>query len=73
MATLSHPTDAATTPEMLHMGYFDSPSSTSAIAYKLGVNMNGSNNLFINRTINDSNTNGNERGVSWISATEIAQ
>jgi len=74
VGTLSYyDNDAATTPDMLHMGYFDSPSSTSAIAYKLGVNMNGSNNLFINRTINDTDSNGNERGVSWISATEIAQ
>jgi len=65
--------DSATTPEMVHMGYFDSPNTTSSIAYKLGINTNGTNNLFINRTVNDTDTNGNERGVSWISAMEIAQ
>ena len=55
------------------MGYFDSPNTTSSIAYKLGVNTNGTNNLFINRTVNDTDTSGYERGVSWISAMEIAQ
>ncbi len=65
--------DDASTAEMLHMGYFDSPNTTSSIAYKLGVNTNGTNNLFINRTVNDTDTSGYERGVSWISAMEIAQ
>jgi len=65
--------DSASTPEMVHMGYFDAPSSTSAIAYKLGVNTVATNNLFINRTVLNHDTSGYERGVSWISATEIAQ
>ena len=65
--------DSDSTAEMVHMGYFDSPNTTSSIAYKLGVNTIGTNNLFINRTVTDSNTNGYERGVSWISAMEIAQ
>ena len=55
------------------MGYFDTPSSTSSIAYKLGIITNATNNLFINRTVNDTDSNGHERGVSWISAMEIAQ
>jgi len=63
--------DNSSTPEMLHMGYFDTPSSTSAIAYKLGINAEATNNLFINRTITDNNETGYERGVSFISATEI--
>ena len=35
--------------------------------------MNATNNLFINRTVNDTASVGNERGVSFMSATEIAQ
>jgi len=73
MSTISyHGDDDSSTPEMSYMGYFDAPSSTSAIAYKLGVNTNATNNLFINRSLTDTNTSGYERGVSWISATEIA-
>ena len=65
--------DSASTAEMVHMGYFDSPNTTSSIAYKLGINASGTNNLFINRTVNDTDSTGYERGVSWISAMEIAQ
>ena len=61
------------TAEMAHLGYFDAPSSTSAIAYKLGINTNATNNLFINRTVDDTDNANHERGVSWMSATEIAQ
>jgi len=61
------------TAEMAHLGYFDSPNTTSSIAYKLGINTNGTNNLFINRTVDDVNSANYERGVSWISAMEIAQ
>jgi len=68
-----HSADNASTVEMLHMGYFDSPNTTSSIAYKLGINTGGTNNVFINRTVGDANVIGHERGVSWISAMEIAQ
>ena len=63
--------DNASTPEVVHVGYFDAPSSTSAIAYKLGINTNSTYNLFINRTVTDGNSTSYERGVSFISATEI--
>ena len=72
--TISYHTDnASSTPEMLHMGYFDSPNTTSTIAYKLGYISSGNNNLFINRTVDNTDANNYERGVSWISAMEIAQ
>ncbi len=70
-ASISYHNEASTTPEMLHMTYFDSPNSTSAIAYKLGYRTGSTNNLFINRTITDGTDNSHERGVSFISATEI--
>ena len=59
------------TPEFASLAYFDAPSSTSQITYKLGVNASGTNSLFINTAISTSNTIGVERGVSFISATEI--
>ena len=64
--------ESQSTAEMAHLGYFDSPSSTSAIAYKLGINTSSTNNVFINRTVDDGDSAGYERGVSWMSATEIA-
>ena len=63
--------DADSTPDMVHMGYFDTPNTTSAIAYKLGCIMSATNNLFINRTVTDTDNNSFERGTSYISATEI--
>ena len=63
--------DADSTPDMVHMGYFDTPNTTSAIAYKLGCIMSSTNNLFINRTVADTDANGFERGTSYMSATEI--
>ena len=67
-----HDLENASTAEMAHLGYFDTPSSTSQITYKLGITTNGTNDLFINRTVNDTDSMGYERGVSWLSATEIA-
>jgi len=61
----------SSTPEMATLAYFDAPSTTSQINYKLGVNSMGTSDFFINRTIDDTDTTGMERGVSFISATEI--
>ena len=72
IGTISHPNnDSATTPENASLTYFDAPSTTSAINYKLAVRTTATNNIFINRTIQDSNDVGCERGVSFISVTEI--
>tara|TARA_R100001460_G_scaffold38122_2_gene72570 strand:- start:721 stop:1257 length:537 start_codon:yes stop_codon:yes gene_type:complete len=68
-----HLDNESSTPEMLHMGYFDSPNTTLPIAYKLGYNASANNNLHINRTVDDTDAANYERGVSWISAMEIAQ
>ena len=59
------------TPESTTLTYFDTPSSTSQINYKLGVVANGTSNFFINRTVTDDNSDSNDRGVSFISVTEI--
>jgi len=64
--------DNGSTPQMTRYDYFDSPSLTSQITYKCGVNARSAENLAINRVITDSDNNGVERGISFISATEIA-
>ena len=64
--------DNGSTPEIARYDYFDSPSSTSQITYKCGINVRTAENLAINKTITDSDTVGSERGISFISATEIA-
>jgi hypothetical protein len=63
--------DNGSTPENVHLTWYDTPQSTSAITYKLGFNQTGTDNLFVNRTIDDTDNSGYERGVSFISATEI--
>ena len=73
-STLTHHTDDATsTPEMVYYTYFDAPSTTSQITYKVGVRVYASSTLYVNRTVNDTNNTQAERGISFISATEIAQ
>ena len=64
--------DNNSTPEMAMLVYFDAPSTTSAINYKLGVNTTGTNSFFINRTIADTDSTSFDRGVSFLSVTEIA-
>jgi len=64
--------DMNSTPEHAYYAYFDSPSSTSQITYKVGVNQPNGYNWFLNRTVGDADTTSNERGISFISVTEIA-
>ena len=64
--------DNSSTLEQATVTYFDEPSTTSAIDYKLGVMSITNNRFFINRTINDTNTDSFDRGVSFMSVTEIA-
>lgn len=65
--------NAGSTPENVYYSYFDSPSSTSQITYKVGVNEPaGGYNYFLNRTVSDSDSYSYERGISFITVTEIA-
>tara|TARA_E500000081_G_C6017244_1_gene298491 strand:- start:32 stop:571 length:540 start_codon:yes stop_codon:yes gene_type:complete len=64
--------NADTTPEYAYYAYFDSPSTTSAITYKLGIRAATAETFYINRTVTDGDDAGSERGTSFISATEIA-
>ena len=71
MSKLSFHNDAGSTPEIASYSYFDQPSSTSQITYKVGVRNHYGTNFSFNRTINDSDSTQAERGISFISATEI--
>lgn len=68
---LTNSTSNGNTLEFASLTYFDVPSTTSAITYKLGINSYSSNPFYINRTINPGTFSYYERGVSFISATEI--
>jgi len=65
-------TNDASTPEIARFDYFDTPNTTSQITYKCGIRSTNAETFFINRTADDTNNTGHERGISFISATEIA-
>ena len=71
-ATSFYDDDNSSTPSTAVYQYFDTPSTTSAVTYKVGVITDGASTLYINRSVVDSDSSGYERGVSYISATEIA-
>ena len=67
--------DASSTPTVINFaGLVDSPNTTSAITYTIQVNstQNASQTFYYNRTVLDSDTIDCERGLSWITAQEIA-
>ena len=57
---------------LLFIHSFDSPSSTSQITYKVGVQMNSNRTWYLNRTVADTDSFNYERGISLICVTEIA-
>ena len=65
--------DNNTTPEIAHCAnYLDSPNTTSAVTYTLSIQNHESTGLYYyNRSLNDSDANENERGISWITAMEV--
>ena len=66
--------DVLSTPEAAIYSYFDAPSTTSQVTYTVGVNQGAgaSADWYTNRTGSDTDTGDYERGISLISATEIA-
>tara|TARA_R110001592_G_scaffold323991_1_gene603444 strand:+ start:514 stop:1101 length:588 start_codon:yes stop_codon:yes gene_type:complete len=72
ISSLSYRDDATSTPETVYYSYFDAPSTTSQITYKVGVRVYANSTLYVNRTVNDTDNTQGERGISFISATEIA-
>tara|TARA_Y100000114_G_scaffold150037_1_gene165011 strand:+ start:469 stop:981 length:513 start_codon:yes stop_codon:yes gene_type:complete len=66
--------DAGSTPESTTCTYFDSAhNTTSQIVYRLKIDCYYTGTLYINRTVSDTNQADYERGISFMSATEIAQ
>jgi len=72
-STVSYHHDVTSTPETAIYSYFDAPSTTSQITYKVGVSNHYAQTLVVNRTINDTDGTQWERGISFISAQEIKQ
>jgi hypothetical protein len=70
-STVSYHGDSTSTPETAIYSYFDAPSTTSQITYKVGVSNHYAQTLVLNRTINDTDGTQWERGISFISSTEI--
>ena len=65
----------ASSPTVINFsGLVDSPSTTSAITYTFQVAApeEGSVTFYYNRTVNDTDNLAFERGLSWITAQEIA-
>jgi len=74
MATRTyHLANADSTPLIARYDYFDQPNTTSQITYTVGVNVSVAGTIGINRSIGDlDNSTSYERGISFISATEIS-
>ena len=72
-ALLNYPgTDANSTPELiLLMQYPDDHNQTGEITYFPATQVAGSYNWYYNQTVEGSDTNTRERGVSWIMAMEV--
>ena len=64
-------TDGSSTPETVYYTYFDTPSTTSQITYKIGVKHHDGTDICVNRTQGNTDSTQHERGISFISATEI--
>ena len=62
----------SSTAEVGYYTYFDSPNTTSQITYKVGINSRFAGTFYINTTVSTSDSDGSERFVSNIAATEIA-
>ena len=64
--------DAGSTPELIGYSYFDTPNTTSQVTYTVGVRNHVTGYWYLNRTVDDTDNNQAERGVSMICVTEIA-
>lgn len=59
---------------LIFMGndFLDSPVTTSSVTYKIQIRANTANNVYINRTHDDTNNNLYPRGISSITLMEVA-
>ena len=64
--------DSASTADVVNYMYYDSPNTTSAITYAVSfANPTSCTISYLNRTVNDVDGAGYERGVSILIAQEI--
>ena len=73
VSALGYHDDVGSTPEIAQYTYFDAPNTTSQITYKIGYRPRYTRTIYVNRTVTDNDNNGHDRGLSFTSATEIAQ
>jgi len=67
--------DQDTTLEIGHCSnYLDNPNTTLAVTYQLQIKNHegGTGVYYYNRTVRDDNANHSERGLSWVTAMEVA-
>lgn len=58
---------------MAFNGLLDSPATTSAITYTLQCRAaTGSRTVYYNRTVNESDNESSERGLSWLTVMEVS-
>ena len=64
--------DISSTADQTHYKYYDSPNTTSEITYAVSFQHSNANAiLYLNRTVDDQNSAGYERGISILIAQEI--
>ena len=61
----SYQQDATSTPEAVSYSYFDSPNTTSQITYKVGVVGYYANTVYVNRTVNDTDSGQHEQNLNF--------
>ena len=67
--------DKDTTLEIAHCSnYLDNPNTTSAVTYQLQIKNHegGTGTYYYNRNVRDDNAIHSERGLSWVTAMEVA-
>lgn len=71
-STAYYADDRASTGSTAVYQYFDEPNTTSQVTYHVGLMSRIAVNMYINRTKDDTDNAHHERGISYISVTEIA-
>lgn len=52
--------------------YYDAPSTTSAVTYRMQIFYDGAATFYLNRQVTDSDAAANRRGMSWVTLMEVA-
>ena len=62
----------ASTPTMITLSdYVDSPNTTSQVTYTIQHTSHGINTFHLNRTVDTTNNDAHEDGISWITLKEV--